>query len=75
MKKIRRIEKLEGDNGKLSSFTSYEVIVDNATGVQYLYLLNSANGSVAVTPLLDRDGKPLLTPDAQAEGWFGDQQN
>ena len=75
MRQSQCIEKLEGQDGKLSSFTSYEVIVDNFTGVQYLYLINSANGSVAVTPLLGRDGKPLLTAEAQADGWFGGQQN
>ena len=77
MKKPERIEKLKDQGGKLGGMTSYEILVDNFTGVQYLYLCNSGNGSVAVTPLVDKDGKPLLTAEAQAGEWFGklpDQQ-
>ena len=71
MKKAERLEKLKGQGGKLSGMTSYEIIVDNFTGVQYLYLSNSANGSVAVTPLLNREGKPLISPDIADPEWFG----
>ncbi|MDR3085518.1 MAG: DUF6440 family protein [Christensenellaceae bacterium] len=35
------------------------VYVDRATGVNYL-VVNSGYG-VAVTPLIDRDGRPLVT--------------
>ena len=34
------------------------IVMDTKTGVQYL-IVSSANG-VAVTPVLDRDGKPLV---------------
>jgi len=34
------------------------IIVDTETGVQYLYVYSGYGGGV--TPLLDRDGKPLL---------------
>ena len=51
--------------------TSYEILADNFTGVRYLYLSNPANGSVAVTPLVNRDGKPLVSPDIADPEWFG----
>ncbi len=35
-----------------------EVWLDKATGVQYIYRQNGSSGGL--TPLLDRDGKPLL---------------
>ncbi len=34
------------------------IIVDTETGVQYLYVYSGYGGGV--TPLLDRDGKPLI---------------
>ena len=34
------------------------IIVDTETGVQYLYVFSGYGGGV--TPLLDRDGKPLI---------------
>ncbi|MBR4224600.1 MAG: hypothetical protein IKR73_07300 [Oscillospiraceae bacterium] len=62
---------MKGASGKFDTFTNYEVIVDGFTGVQYLYLRNTANGSVAVTPLLGQDGKPLVVAEAQDQHWFG----
>lgn len=37
------------------------IIQDTCTGVQYLVLKNG-NHVDAVTPLLGRDGKPVITP-------------
>ena len=34
------------------------IIVETETGVQYLYVFSGYGGGV--TPLLDRDGKPLI---------------
>lgn len=36
------------------------VIVDRETGVNYLYHQSGYSGGL--TPLLDRDGKPVITP-------------
>lgn len=42
-----------------SSFSmDCRVLLDTATGVQYLYMQNGYAGGL--TPLLDRDGKPML---------------
>ena len=35
-----------------------EIIVDKETGVQYLICVNGYGGGI--TPLLDKDGRPLL---------------
>ena len=37
-----------------------EIWVDTETGVQYLYHRDGYSGGL--TPLLDRDGKPVVTP-------------
>ena len=37
-----------------------EVMIDKETGVNYL--VRYGIHAISVTPLLDRDGKPLLTP-------------
>lgn len=36
-----------------------EIWVDKETGVNYLYRLNGYSGGL--TPLLDREGKPIVT--------------
>ena len=46
--------------GKMSST---EIWVDKETGVNYLY--HACGYSGGLTPLLDRDGKPIATPTAQ----------
>lgn len=38
---------------------SYRVIVDRKTGVNYLYVTNGTSGGL--TPLLDSEGKPIIT--------------
>lgn len=37
-----------------------EIWVDKETGVNYLYRQSGYSGGL--TPLLDRDGKPIITP-------------
>lgn len=40
--------------------TNYRIIVDNETGVNYLFVACGEAGGI--TPLLDKDGKPIVTP-------------
>ena len=40
--------------------TVTEIWVDKETGVNYLY--HAAGNTGGLTPLLDRDGKPVVTP-------------
>ena len=42
------------------AFGSNEIWVDTKTGVNYLYHTSGYSGGL--TPLLDRDGKPIVTP-------------
>ena len=39
--------------------TEKTIFVDKETGVNYLYIANGTGGGL--TPLLDRDGKPVVT--------------
>ncbi len=71
MPEKERFEKLKGQGGKLGGMSSYEILYDKYTGVEYLYLYNSGNGSVAVTPIVGRDGKPYLDPALREPDWFG----
>ena len=43
------------------SLTSTEIWLDTETGVNYLY--HTAGYSGGLTPLLDKDGKPVITPE------------
>lgn len=49
--------------GKL---TGTEIWVDRETGVNYVYHFSGYSGGL--TPLLDRDGKPVVTT-IPPEGW------
>lgn len=40
---------------------AHEIWVDTRTGVNYLYMRNGNAGGL--TPLLGRDGKPVITPE------------
>ena len=40
--------------------TSIEIWVDKQTGVNYLYRQSGYSGGL--TPLLDKDGNPIVTP-------------
>lgn len=46
------------EQGKL---TVYKIIRDKETGVNYFY--HAAGYGMAVTPLLDKEGKPVVTID------------
>ena len=37
-----------------------QVLVDKQTGVNYVYAASGYSGGI--TPLLDKDGKPIVTP-------------
>ena len=55
MAKEKRFEKVYSqDLGSISVF------VDKETGVNYLWISGGYSGGL--TPLLDRDGKPVVTP-------------
>lgn len=45
---------------KQGTMEVYKIIVDKATGVNYLQITNGYAGGLTV--LLDRDGKPVITP-------------
>jgi len=55
MKGKKRFETLESEG----MIESYRIIVDNETGVNYLYISSGASGGLTV--LLDSDGKPIIT--------------
>jgi len=38
----------------------YRILVDKETGVNYLYISNGSAGGL--TPLLDKEGRPIITP-------------
>lgn len=42
-----------------------KIIVDTQTGVQYLVVKEGYSGGI--TPLLNRDGKPLIAPTGRTE--------
>lgn len=42
------------------TLTTAEVYVDKETGVNYLFMTSGYAGGL--TPLLDRDGKPVISP-------------
>lgn len=49
-----------------SAFTSLiQVIVDKTTGVNYMFVQSGNSGGL--TPLLDREGKPVVTSVAKFE--------
>ncbi len=55
MAKEKRFEKIYTQD-----LGSTEIWVDKETGVNYLY--HSGGYSGGLTPLLDKDGKPIVTP-------------
>lgn len=42
------------------TFSCAEILVDRQTGVNYLFC--SSGNAGGLTPLLDREGKPIITP-------------
>lgn len=55
MKEEKRFEVLY----KQGSLTSYKIILDRETGVQYLMTTDGYAGGL--TPLLDREGRPIVS--------------
>lgn len=55
MAKEKRFEKIYSQD-----LGSTMIMVDKETGVNYLFVLGGYAGGL--TPLLDRDGKPVVTP-------------
>jgi len=54
-----RFERLYSVRGDVAGTTTHDVIIkDKQTGVLY-YQVSSRHGS-GITPLIDRDGKPLV---------------
>ena len=58
-KKEKRFIKVYSDGGGFSGPATY-ILVDKETGVNYLYAAGSYGGGI--TPLLNRDGTPIITP-------------
>lgn len=54
-KKEERFVKVYSEN-----FGCEMILVDKMTGVNYLFVQSGSAGGL--TPLLDRDGKPIVTP-------------
>ena len=54
-KKPKRFEKVYSQD-----LGSMQIYVDKETGVNYLFTANGYAGGL--TPLLDRDGKPVISP-------------
>ncbi len=57
MAKDERFERTYSQNGFI---TSVEIWVDKETGVNYMFYQSGHAGGI--TPLLDKDGKPVVTP-------------
>lgn len=55
MPKEKRLEKIYSQ-----SAGSIEIFVDRETGVNYLYRSNGYGGGLTV--MVDKDGKPIVTP-------------
>ena len=58
MAKDKRFEKVYSQGSGLTSLI--EVWVDKETGVNYVFHLSGYAGGL--TPLLDKDGKPIVSP-------------
>ena len=57
MAKDERFEKIYSQGGFV---TVTEIWVDKETGVNYIF--HGSGNAGGLTPLLDRDGKPVVTP-------------
>ena len=58
-KKEKRFIKIHSEGSGFTSPATY-IIVDRQTGVNYLYATSGYGGGL--TPLLNRDGTPVVTP-------------
>lgn len=59
MKQEKRFVLLRKEGSSLSDEGVRQILVDRETGVNYL-VLKSGYG-LGITPLLDREGKPIIT--------------
>ncbi len=59
MDKEKRFEKVYFHGGGFAGPSTY-ILVDRQTGVNYLYASSGYSGGI--TPLLNRDGTPVVTP-------------
>ena len=57
-KKEKRFVKVYSQSG--FSAPSMQILVDRETGVNYVYAASGYSGGI--TPLLNRDGTPVVTP-------------
>lgn len=60
MSNENRFEKVHKEGGQAFSKT---ILVDKETGVNYLFVQSGYSGGL--TPLLDADGKPVITKTAE----------
>ncbi|MBQ7117288.1 MAG: xylan 1,4-beta-xylosidase [Clostridia bacterium] len=58
MAKDKRFVVTEKEGSAFSNLI--QVIVDKKTGVNYMYIQSGNSGGL--TPLLDREGRPVITP-------------
>ncbi len=49
------------DQGNFFSSVGLKIVMDTQTGVNYLVSMNG-NQSSGITPLLNRDGTPVISP-------------
>ena len=56
----KRFEVVHEENTNSGAVTSVTVIVDKQTGVQYLCSAGTTLHTGGMTPLLDKDGKPII---------------
>lgn len=59
MKKEKRFVSILKEGSSLKGDGMQSILVDTETGVNYLLILSGA--SIALTPLLDRDGKVIVS--------------
>ena len=55
-----RFEMIHKEGSQLSTPGQRMVVVDKETGVNYLFVI--AGYGMGITPLLDADGKPIVSP-------------
>lgn len=59
LKKNNRFEISEKEGSSLKDAGLVQIIVDKQTGVNYLWVKSGYTGGL--TPLLDEEGKPIIT--------------
>ncbi len=59
MSKETRFEVIEKEGSQLKSTGEIQIVVDKETGVNYLWMKSGYAGGL--TPLLDENGKPIIT--------------